>query len=233
MSHEVQAIKDWVRTKHDTDHVLVLDSRDIRDRNAVNVLTENKVDSNGVVLNTPIDNAILVNMGGGDDVDLKYKLNDSLLNVVVIPSQNESFVTQTLKSLQRLSKTYDIMVYGLSPWQKYHYIDVKHMVDLNVHLPVQSLMTPDNLALRPVRSKYYERTGTYPSDYAMVAFDATIHFAQAFRQANGHLKGLAAYQSRQVSHVFSFQRYQTGDGWQNTGLIELEFEDYTLKEANE
>ena len=96
--------------------------------------------------------------------------------VVIIPSEDEAFVSKLLGSIGRLKST--SLVFGLYDWKKYDNLDVENLMFLDVKFPdVHNISnTNDSSFLKLFKQKY----NANPSKYTYTAYNIMMHFCSAF-----------------------------------------------------
>ena len=110
---------------------------------------------------------------------LKTKLNENR-NVVLVPSNNRSFVSRVLPILAGMQDT-SITVFGLESWNNYDNLDFDDLEKLNVHLP-KNVPNADSLAQYDFIDKFIRRYNSFPSKYASSAYWQGLYFlSQEFK----------------------------------------------------
>lgn len=104
---------------------------------------------------------------------LKSKLKSDK-NIMIIPSNDRSFVSRLLPTLGSMEDTV-FTIYGLNTWNRYDNLDYYDLVNLNVHLP--SIFMNDNSQFYShFVNNYYLKYFSYPEKYAYSAYQQCLYF---------------------------------------------------------
>ena len=66
-------------------------------------------------------------------IEMEQFLTKEDRNIIIIPSNNEAYVSKILTSLFFLLEDYDIQVFGMSNWHKFQSIDLEYLHQMEVH----------------------------------------------------------------------------------------------------
>ena len=162
---------------------------------------------------------------------LAKRLYEDTNNVIVVPSNDLSFVSDVITKLNRneLSES-DIKVYGFESWAKFDNIDIKYKQNLDLKLSSTRNLNYDSPEVRDFMRRYYRSYETIPSEkgYAFLAYDIS-HFALKSLESFGNkaLENLDKTEHRSIYQNISLSR--TGSGsWQNQGFFFLNHRDFKL-----
>ncbi len=157
------------------------------------------------------------------------KLSKEKVNVVIYPSDNESFITKFLNSMSKHTKDYQYAVYGMEGWQDYASVDVTHFQILNVHVPSMYLSRYDSPNIVGMMYDYVDRFKTEPSQYAFLGFDLTNIFVKALSN-NSSLNNDAFLNKKFKGTMqdYIFAKKSETSGIENTYVGILEFKNYQL-----
>ncbi len=117
---------------------------------------------------------------------LKSKLKPDK-NIMIIPSNDRSFVSRLLPTLGSMEDTV-FTIYGLNTWNRFDNLDYYDLVNLNVHLP--SIFMNDNSQFySDFVDNYYLKYFSYPDKYAYSAYQQCLYFL------SNEFKGLLAFET--------------------------------------
>jgi len=108
-----------------------------------------------------------------DRDSLKAKLRADR-NVLLIPSNNRSFVSRLLPMLASMQDT-SFTVYGLDTWNRFNNLDFNDLENLNVHMPRNFSFQNSELYFTFTR-KFYDSYYSYPQKYAFSAYQQALYF---------------------------------------------------------
>lgn len=104
---------------------------------------------------------------------LKSKLKEDR-NVLLVPSNNRSFVSRLLPMLASMEDTL-FTVYGLDTWNRFNNLDFDDLEKLNVHVPRNFSSQNSDLYIDFTR-KFYDLYYSYPKKYAFSAYQQALYF---------------------------------------------------------
>lgn len=177
---------------------------------------------------------------GGDSIrttrgmsGLEAKLKKDKLNVLVIPTNSQAFVTDLLRLLNGLTDKYPIMVYGLSGWMSYDNLDYEYLQKLQLHFVAPYFVDYDSSAAttRFIR-RYDEAFHGDPGSFVFTGYDVTLFFLQAlYEQGTGFYQELPRRKGEGLQQRFDFYRSDETSGYENKGIRIVMMQDYRLKEV--
>ena len=102
--------------------------------------------------------------------DFKKYFNHNKTNIVVIPSENQAFVTDVVTKLNISNKQDSVILFGFKSWMKYN-IQIQYFHNLNLSLFVNKV--PDYKKHETVEflNKYRDEYNSEASKYAMIGYD--------------------------------------------------------------
>ena len=104
---------------------------------------------------------------------LKAKLREDR-NVILIPSNNRSFVSRLLPMLGSMQDT-SFTVYGLDSWNRFNNLDFDDLEKLNVHMP-RNFSYQNSELYSTFTRKFYDSYYSYPKKYAFSAYQQALYF---------------------------------------------------------
>jgi len=162
------------------------------------------------------------------------KLSKEKVNVVLYPSDNESFITKFLNSMNKHTKDYQFAVYGMEDWQNYASVDITHFQSLNTHIPSMYLSRYQSPYIDNMMYAYVKKFKTEPSQYAFLGYDLSFMFLQALND-NTNLDN-AQFTNQKIRGLmqdYFFVKRSADSGIENTYVGMLEFKNYQLVWMNE
>jgi LysM repeat protein len=164
------------------------------------------------------------------DSILKDVFTPGIKNIVVVPSDNQAFVTDVMGKLNGYSYEYDITVIGQPKWLRFDNIETEHFYNTNTHILSNSYIDYQIPSVTDFVGKYRAYFKGEPDKYAFQGYDITKFFCIAL---NTYGKDF-----RKCQHSLNVDLLQTKmhfvpisnqGGYQNTAIYLLEFtKDYRL-----
>ena len=184
---------------------------------------------------------------------LKSPTKDKL-NIILIPSyQNEGFVYNALREIQKLvdkvepKKGYQIVIIGMDRWRYYSRINFEYFESMNVHLTSPFYIDLDRAEIRRFKSDYKALYGIGTRQFGIIGFDVMLYFGRMLHQYGtnfqAHLwKHRAAYKHTQFQIEADYIQLPAIDAssssnailrnYENKFLHFLQFKNYRLNRAN-
>jgi len=123
----------------------------------------------------------------GAIIDSIHHHLDSLAetNVLLIPSQDKSFVTDMLTKLNVMRDS-NMVVFGMPDWYGYKDLDYNYLDHLNVHIPNSGILSYEDSLTQYFVKEYQESTGIDPNQrFAFSGFDITYYFLSLLYENGG------------------------------------------------
>lgn len=149
-------------------------------------------------------------------------------NVLYIPSNNSSFVTNLFITLANTiySKDYEnckISLIGTEVWKNYENIDLEYFDTLDVHLPISNYIDYSSETIKEIISNYSKQFESYPSSHSFLAFDIANYFVS---QLVFHKND---YQS--ISQPFGYIKTGLESGYENAESFIVRFTDSSIQKV--
>lgn len=142
------------------------------------------------------------------DRDLLKSNLKSDKNILIIPSNDRSFVSRLLPTLASMEDTV-FTIYGLNTWNRFDNLDYHDLVNLNVHLP--SVFMNDNSEFYSgFVNNYYQKYFSYPEKYAYSAYQQCLYFLSSEFKMLLDFKTFptTSFQSNTKFNIFRFDDYE-------------------------
>ena len=138
---------------------------------------------------------------------LKSKLKSDK-NIIIIPSNDRSFVSRLLPTLGSMEDTV-FTIYGLNTWNRFDNLDYYDLVNLNVHLP-SIFMNDSSQFYSDFVNNYYQKYSSFPDKYSYSAYQQSLYFLSS------EFKGLldfttypnTSFQSNTKFNIFRFDDFE-------------------------
>ena len=117
-----------------------------------------------------------------DKIDLRKYLKSGRTSVFILPTwANQDYVMAFLRKLKEVKGTAEVEVYGMPQWKNYEGIDPEYLTDLNVHISSATYINYTSQEVKDFQQKFYEATGTLPTDDAFNGYDVTLFTGKMLR----------------------------------------------------
>ncbi len=156
-------------------------------------------------------------------------LKKDKMNVIVIPSIAQAFVSDLLRNLHTLAEKYQITVYGMPSWMEFENLDPEYMQTLNMHFASPYYVDYDLPSTKRFIIRYRSAFGGDPTTYSFAGFDVTLFFLQQLvRGGTGFVSTITGVQGEGIQQSFSFVKSDAESGYENIGLRIIHISDYEL-----
>ncbi len=160
-------------------------------------------------------------------------LNASRVNVIVLPSINQSYVTEFIGKLSTMSDKYKIVIFGMQAWSTYDNLDFEYLNSLQLHIPSNTFIDFTSPSTKKFILDYRNKFNTEPDLQAYQGFDVVYYFASTLqKQGTGFLKNISDTKFSGLETNYSFSQLPTDSGFENKYVFILRYKDYKQVKAN-
>jgi len=158
---------------------------------------------------------------------LEQAMNKGEENVIIVPSEDEAFVTDVVTNLNTLStKGYDMRVFGYSNWQDFVNIEIEYFYNINLCLFASFHVDYSRPAVKSVIRKYRNSFYAEPSRYVFHGFDISYYFLNALYRYGREFEDCLYRYDIPLSHSdYRFYRRNRRSGLENVSLYLLKYKD--------
>ena len=154
------------------------------------------------------------------------QLSNNEENVFIVPSTNQAFLEVTLRSLDSLSKKYKVTLFGHPSWSKFAYLKPELLQDMKTHLTSTDKADRKSARVKQFIRDYIQLYHTEPNYYAMMGYDEGLFFGNLLN--TGDTEELDRAEFKGLLNRYQFIK-KTGQGWINTHVNMLHYENLELK----
>lgn len=161
--------------------------------------------------------------------ELKSRFNPEKLNVLVVPSEDQAFVTQ-LMTMLNLEDDYQFLLLGMEAWRDFDNIDVAYLQKLNVHIVVPDFIDYEHEAMKLFENKFVEAHNLLPEKYTFLGYDVGMYYLTLLNDYGLNFEVMfLGYQAEFLAHKFEFFKTGIESGYENRSMYLLKYEDFKLK----
>ena len=229
---QVEKLAEFVVKHHLDDNVFVFNNDEGRNIKFVEHFHKVVVRELDSLKNEQVDSVQEIYFTDINADKIKVLLDSNRNNVIVIPSNDQAFVSEFLTQLNLLANDYKIIVYGMDKWKNFENISTEYMHSLNVHITSPNMVNyyapSENAFMKKFRSSYY----TEPGIYGFSGFDVTYYYLGVMARYGGNFQAhLPEYQHQGITTSFNFYQTSIESGFENKSSHILKYEDYRLIEV--
>ncbi len=119
------------------------------------------------------------------------KLRDSLFltdkNILLVPSNDQSFVRSVLKQVTNLKSDYTIEVFGMPTWSNFDLVPSENFDSSNVHLTSSFWLDRTLPHAITFKNAYSEKYKVNPSEYSVRGYDEMFYFGSHMQRFGSRL----------------------------------------------
>ncbi|MFO8234233.1 MAG: LysM peptidoglycan-binding domain-containing protein [Bacteroidales bacterium] len=164
---------------------------------------------------------------------LEQALNHEEENIVVVPTNNEAFVTDVITNLHTLyKKDYPIKVFGFSDWKDFENLDQEYLYNLKLNLFTPFYVNYEDKEVKDVVRKYRKLFESEPSKYVFHGFDIGFYFFNAmYNFGRDYQNCMLSYTPELCHSDYQFFRRSDKYGVENIAITVLQYnEDFSIEE---
>jgi ABC-type branched-subunit amino acid transport system substrate-binding protein/LysM repeat protein len=159
-----------------------------------------------------------------------FKVLEAKPNVVVIPSTNQSFVTEAVNKLflLRHEKGDSIIAIGMSNFQDMESLDFGYLASLHAIISSYEFIDYNNPATKKIILKYRSDYKTDPTQYVFSGFDVGYFYLSGLQKYGNALQlKLPELKQKGIQTEFNFAQSDITSGYENKGVGIMQFENYS------
>ncbi len=160
-------------------------------------------------------------------------LSPTKTNVVIVPSVNQSYVTDILRRLNELAEKNKFVVFGMSNWNSFENLDIEYLNTLEFHYPHYFYVNYSDPSTKNFIRQYREANKTEPGSYVYHGFDVMFYYANALHTyGTGFAQKMPENPWSGVQTGFNYYQPSSGSGLENRYVYILRYRDYKVNKAN-
>ncbi|MBI2271452.1 MAG: LysM peptidoglycan-binding domain-containing protein [Bacteroidetes bacterium] len=223
---QVEQMADYVVQKYKEHAIIVVNSGNPKDASLVKIFM-NRV--NAEMREAGTDSVSEVKGFGG----IGNFIQPSKTNVIIVPSNNRSFVTDFITKLNPLREKNPIVVFGMQSWSEFDNLDIDYLNNMQTHYPSSTFIDYDSEPVKLFVKKYATQYKTDPGFYVFQGFDVIYFYISMLRSYGlGFQNKLATTKQTGFQTAFEFYQVSPESGFENRAVYMLRYKDYKLVKAN-
>jgi ABC-type branched-subunit amino acid transport system substrate-binding protein len=166
---------------------------------------------------------------------LAHALSDKTDNILIIASEEDPVISETLQDIHALSKKYNIKVFGYPAVRGLDNLDPKYFFDLGLMIYSPYWIDYSRKDIKEFNSDFRQKFLTEPSEisYAWLGYDILYYFVSGLAiHGNEFIVHPEIHNPDLLETEFDFRRKTIDDGFENIKLYPVWFtNDYEVKLA--
>jgi LysM repeat protein/ABC-type branched-subunit amino acid transport system substrate-binding protein len=158
---------------------------------------------------------------------IKLHLDTSKINVVIIPTSDQAFVSEFLAKLNLASKDYKCVVIGNEKWNNFDNIDSDYLHNLNVHTTAPFHIDYDDKFTLKFLKSFRNSYLTEPDMYGFLGYDVSFYYLKVMQlYGENFLQYIDEYEYNGLATSFKFFKTAPESGFENDFVYILKYENY-------
>lgn len=159
-------------------------------------------------------------------------LKENVFNVIVVPSDDQVYVSELLGRLNTIHKKYMFKVIGIDLWLRYNNIDYEYFENLGVMMPVDGNIDYSRPEVKAFTKKFHTKNGIFPEKFSFQGFDITYYYLKQLHEHGNRIdEGLQESNQRLLYYKFNYFKTGIESGFENNSTILLKHENFKLEEV--
>ncbi|NJO88717.1 MAG: hypothetical protein HC831_06935 [Chloroflexia bacterium] len=164
-----------------------------------------------------------VNFKAGGAAAVENALSVGLHNIVIIPSNDQVFITNVVTKLNYLTKNYKITLYGMSAWENFRNIEIEYLRNLQFHYGTTSYVDKQDKSVKNFDYSYTTFFKAEPSIYSYMGYDISYFFLNVLKDYGKHFQFclpsvVNKNYTNGLCYNFKFKRVSPFSGFENNWL---------------
>jgi LysM repeat protein/ABC-type branched-subunit amino acid transport system substrate-binding protein len=215
---------EYIAANYPSENVIVVTHNSTKDKTLLNTFVtsfRNKTTNQLKEINYSVNG-----IGGINNL-----LHPSKKNIIVMPFNEQSIVTDIISKIYFLNKE-NIILVGTEGWQAFDNIDMEYINKLQLHWATYSYINFESEKVKEWINKFRLKFATEPDNYAFQAYDLACYYFMALNK-NGmnYPSNIQSVQYKGMAGGFEFEKTEEG-GFENKSVIILKLQDYLPVQAN-
>jgi len=178
---------------------------------------------------------------GSPAPDVQERISHSLAldreNLILVPTNNEAFVSDLLGNLQALSTIYKypISTYGFPSWQRFRNVQVDYFYQLQLHLFTPFFVSYSDPHVKSFITKYRDAFRAEPTQYAYQGYDVMLYFLTAMKNYGIDFQFcISNHKQNLLQSKFNFNQQNSLTGFENSAVHMIHYtKNYEIVSAEE
>ena len=159
---------------------------------------------------------------------IKNALVKEKTNIIIIPSDDQGFVTNAITKLHVASVEDSVILIGLEEWLKFN-VEIKYYHSLNLTVFKNRHINYDDSKVLEFQKKFMDEFKGVPSAFSFVGYDSFIYYVNAYTKLTDNMSScIDKYKYTGLSQIFEFEK--NGYAFVNKGLFITQYKkDLTIE----
>lgn len=167
-------------------------------------------------------------VASGDTLNrLSHTMKSGTTNVIILGTENQSALSETLMNIHGLLKRHSIMVYSYPSIRNLEdNIDLNYLFDLGINFYTPFHVDYNKSEVSGFLKQFRDTFGTEPAEtsFAWLGYDITAYFVSGFAlHGRRFMNNPGIHNPQLLQSRFDFRRERSDDGFENWGLYRMKY----------
>lgn len=214
----------YIAANYAFENVIVVTHNAIKDKSLLNTFVTSYRNKTGNPLNEV--NYSVNGIGG-----ISNLLHPTKKNIIVIPSNEQSVVTDIISKIYFLNRE-NIILFGTEAWQAFDNIDLEYINKLELHWVTYSYIDFESEKVKEWINKFRSKFATEPDNFAFQANDLAWYYFTALNNSEmTYPQNIENIKWRGMAGGFEFEKIEEG-GFENKSVSIIKIQDYVPIKVN-
>ncbi len=164
---------------------------------------------------------------------IKSNLQKNRRNTIVVPSDDQAFITQFLTMMSPLHEEFEIKVIGLESWQNFDNLEIDYLQQLNIHLVVSEFIDVNRPEVIQFEGKFKEAYNLIPEKFSYLGYDVGLYYLKLMNDFGLNFEVMfLGMQEKMLSRNFEFFKTGIESGYENHSIFLVRYRDYKLEQVH-
>jgi LysM repeat protein len=227
----IESASRFIVKNYGTENIILVDGRDKKDGSAAQLYHKTLNEGLRSASRDTVKYVKAESLGSKAWVE---KLRKDKINVLVVPSNDFSFVAAFISNLNNTSiksayKDYKFVVFGTDEWLRYDDIDASYKVKFNLHIPASVNVNFSDSTIVPFIKVFRKKYGIDPDKYALMGYDiAWFYLSGYLKHGRDFALHLDEFKGEGLNTSFAYRRVNEESGFLNTHVYILKYDNFRL-----
>ena len=150
----------------------------------------------------------------------------SMINLVVVPSDNEAFVSDLLSKLNNMKVVYNtpIELYGMPSWQRFESVDINSYYTLGLRYISPYFVDYSSPLVKKFVKLYRNQFDAEPNQFAFQGFDVIYYFVPTLSKYGKSIEQcIPCDHEMLIQSAYQFKRVSPEGGFENCGVFKVRY----------
>ena len=220
---QLEVESDYIVDNYKKQNIIIVNSGNVKDAPLVKNMVHN-IDSHRQ-LNTEQDSIKQVKGFSG----LLSAISSNKNNVIIVPSNNKTFVTDLITKIHPIRNKYSIKLFGMQSWNDFENIDIEYFNSLELYYPTSQFIDFETERVRKFCLAYFDTYKINPNPSVLVGYDVMSYYFQLINKfGDNFVNNLSNFKYNGIQMKINLHQVTDDSGFENKSAYIIKYSDYRL-----